>query len=706
VTVTTVPRFAAAFIAAAALATGTAGVAGAATAGPPSTSAAIPAGVALVVITEHGRTSQVASEVTAQGGAIERSLPDLDTLVVDGVSASSLRIAAGVLSVSADVKMSGRSMGWGDDEPQLDTSTTSPSAPLSSTSSETSLAAPLAQTAPVSGASSAVPSTSSVNTVSLSQAEDAIQARQAWRYATGKGVDVALIDTGIAPVQGLTSPGKVINGPDLSFESQAADRQYVDNNGHGTHMAGIIAANDLGATANPLNGGSSSVEGVAPGSRLVNVKVGDGNGVTDVSQVLAGIDWVVQHAHDPNGAPGGLNIRVLNLSYGTDSAQSATIDPLAHAAEVAWRNGIVVVAAAGNDGTTKGRLSDPAIDPYLIAVGAADTDFSTSPSGDTVPSFSSRGDGVRNPDVVAPGVHIASLLAPGSEVATAYGDAAGVGSRLIRGSGTSQATAMVSGAAAVLLSARPYLTPDQVKALLMHTARGVSGAGPGDQGNGLISVYRALFARVGSSTQNFPVSTGGGSLDASRGTHIVMLDGVPLTGEQDIFGVAFDSAAIAGDEESQTAWTMGTWNGSVWTGSSWAGSSWAGSSWAGSSWAGSSWAGSSWAGSSWAGSSWAGSSWAGGSWSDPSPAVTPIPSADPTTDPTAVPTAVPTADPTAANPSTPADPATSTDPAAPVGSAAPTSDPSPAVAPATTTPDPSPSVDTSATGPSAAGGGS
>ena len=78
---------------------------------------------------------------------------------------------------------------------------------------------------------------------------------------------------------------------------------------------------------------------------------------------------------------------MLNLSYGTDSAQSATIDPLAHAAEVAWRNGIVVVAAAGNDGTTTGRLADPAIDPYLIAVGAADTDFSTSPSSDTVPEL-------------------------------------------------------------------------------------------------------------------------------------------------------------------------------------------------------------------------------------------------------------------------------------------------------------------------------
>jgi serine protease AprX len=680
VTATTMPRFAAAVAATCAativLATGSAGVASAAA--PPTVPAAAAGNGSLVVITGHGQSSRVASEVTAQGGMIARGLPDLDTLVVDGLSAATLRNDAGVLSVSPDVKMSGRSMGWGDDEPQLDTSTVSSSAPLSTPSSlSSSLGSSLSSSAPSSGNSSPSTSPAAINTVSLSQAEDAIGARQAWRYGNGNGVDVALIDTGIAPVQGLTSAGKVINGPDLSFESQAPDRRYVDNNGHGTHMAGIIAANDLAGVANPLSAGPNAVVGVAPGARLVNVKVGDGNGVTDVSQVLAGIDWVVQHAHDPNGAPGGLNIRVLNLSYGTDSSQSAAIDPLAHAAEVAWRSGIVVVAAAGNDGATQGHLADPAIDPYLIAVGAADTDYSTSPSSDTVPSFSSRGDGVRNPDLVAPGVHIASLLAPGSEVADAYGSAAGVGTRLIRGSGTSQATAMVSGAAALLLSARPDLSPDQVKSLLMRTAHGVGGAGPRDEGAGLVSVYRAVWGRTGNATQNFPQSTGGGSLDASRGTHIVTLDGVPLIGEQDIFGAAFDSAAVASDEENHVAWQQGTWNGTVWTGSSWAGSSWAGSSWAGSSWAGSSWAGSSWAGSSWAGSSWAGSSWASNVWADPSatPSVAPLPVipspaapvAPPTVDPS--PTAAATAGP---DPSaTPVDSSTSS-----VDSSTPAADPS------------------------------
>ena len=102
---------------------------------------------------------------------------------------------------------------------------------------------------------------------------------------------------------------------------------------------------------------------MAPDTRLLNIKVGDAVGRADVSQVIAGIDWAVEHKSD-------LGIKVINLSFGTDSTQSYQLDPLAHAAEVAWRKGIVVVASAGNSGGT--RLAMPAADPYLIAVGALD----------------------------------------------------------------------------------------------------------------------------------------------------------------------------------------------------------------------------------------------------------------------------------------------------------------------------------------------
>src|SRR5207248_7363692 len=106
-----------------------------------------------------------------------------------------------------------------------------------------------------------------------------------------------------------------------------------------------------------------------PDARRVSIKVADGNGMTDVSQVIAAIDWVVQHRND-----NGMNIRILNLSYGTDSGQPYGVDPLAYAAEQAWKHGIFVVAAAGNTGFAKnGSMTDPAYDPMLMAVGAAET---------------------------------------------------------------------------------------------------------------------------------------------------------------------------------------------------------------------------------------------------------------------------------------------------------------------------------------------
>src|SRR5205085_491219 len=150
----------------------------------------------------------------------------------------------------------------------------------------------------------------------------------------------------------------------------------LDTYGHGTFMAGLIAGDD-GAT------GSAAYRGVAPGARIVSLKVATADGGVDVTQVIAAIDWVVQHAHDP-----GLNIRVINLSYGTNSTQASGTDPLAYAAEQAWKKGIVVVTAAGNAGYQKGSgapcLADPAYDPYVIAVGGADSMGTATLQDDTV----------------------------------------------------------------------------------------------------------------------------------------------------------------------------------------------------------------------------------------------------------------------------------------------------------------------------------
>ena len=426
---------------------------------------------------------------------------------------------------------------------------------------------------------------------------------------TGRGVDVALIDSGVVPVNGLTATGKVINGPDLSLESQFASAQYLDSFGHGTHMAGIISGRD-DATVQPYKGDSADFVGMAPDSRVLNVKVSDAHGYTDVSEVIAAIDWVVQHKND-----NGMNVRVLNLSFGTDGSQSYAYDPLAYAAEVAWHNGIVVVTAAGNAGfAPSGSLADPAYDPYLVAVGAADTQGTTSPADDTVASFSQTGV-QRKPDLVAPGVHVVSLRDPGSYVDQTFGTTGLVGTRFFRGSGTSQATAVVSGAAALLLSQRPSLTPDQVKFLLTSSATKLNNQSANAQGNGELNLNAALTLPVPSTSQSYTRSMGTGTLEGSRGSQHLVMDGVVLQGEKDIFGAAFNSTVMAAAEGLGSSWSGGMWNGSSWSGSSWSGSSWSGSSWSGSSWSGSSWSGSSWSGSSWSGSSWSGSSWSGSSWS-------------------------------------------------------------------------------------------
>src|SRR3954469_23785270 len=218
---------------------------------------------------------------------------------------------------------------------------------------------------------------------SLYNVEQAIGAQDLYAAGfTGKGVGVAIIDTGVAAVPGLTS-GNVVDGPDLSFDSQDPATAHVDGFGHGTHLASIIAGRDTpGTPASYLD--ASNWHGVAPDATLVNVKVGASDGAVDVSQVIAGIDWVVQHAGDNH-------TRVINLSYGTDSVQSSMVDPLAFAVENAWEHGIVVVAAGGNDGDASKTLANPASDPHVIAVGAMDDAGTASTADDTVPSWSTHG---------------------------------------------------------------------------------------------------------------------------------------------------------------------------------------------------------------------------------------------------------------------------------------------------------------------------
>jgi serine protease AprX len=435
---------------------------------------------------------------------------------------------------------------------------------------------------------------------------------QAWAAGyTGQGVDVALIDSGVARVDGLTD-GNVVDGPDLSFESGYADVAHRDTFGHGTHLASIIAGHD---SENP---------GLAPGARIISLKVATATGASDVSQVIAAIDWVVRHAHD-----GGRDIRVLNLSYGTDSVQPAAVDPLAYAVERAWKAGIVVVVAAGNDGTTRQALADPANDPYVLAVGADDPHGTLSPADDTVADFAQRGLASRHVDIIAPGLHVLGLTVPNGHVD--QNNAAGkVGDRWIRGSGTSQATAVVSAVAALVAQKYPGATPDQVKYLIDHSGfdltegASVTAAERQEdlwQGYGVVDAGRALAGDpAAAAAQTWPAATGTGSLEGTRGTNHVGYGVDTLTGEQDVFGRPW-TGSVDGDEwlatlsaAAGTDWTGGDWESRTWVSRTWVDGSWDSRTWVDADWESRTWVSRTWVDGSWDSRTWVSRTWVSRTW--------------------------------------------------------------------------------------------
>ncbi len=419
--------------------------------------------------------------------------------------------------------------------------------------------------------------------------------QDAWRAGvTGEGVTVAVIDTGVAPVRGLPdTPDKVMHGPDLSFDSQDPDSRYLDVFGHGTHMSGIIAGRDAGW--DPQDPRPEAFAGVAPDAQLLNMKVGASDGGVDVSQVIAALNWIVQHQNDD-----GMNVQVVSLAYGTPSVQPWQVDPLAKAVEDAWRAGIVVVAAVGNDGLDTDRLLMPAIDPHVIAVGAADPNGTVDLSDDVVADFTNGGSAERRPDLLAPGRSIVSLRVPGSYIDTTSPEGRVEGDdtqRFFRGSGTSQATAYVAGVAALLLDEQGDLAPEEVKTLLMGTARPVAEADPA-AGAGIVDVPAALGLADDvesdsalAARNTFPWGSGDGSLEASRGgEHVVdPLTGRPLQGEYDAQGTRWDGAAWAASSQAHRAWDGGTWNDRTWTGEGFEGNRWRFAPWRGITWAGVPW---------------------------------------------------------------------------------------------------------------------
>jgi len=353
---------------------------------------------------------------------------------------------------------------------------------------------------------------SGTSTSTLDYTPESVNAQVAWQQwgLDGTGVGVAVIDSGVTAVGDLywwipsnqTYGSRVVYSQNFVPGTTDTSDQY----GHGTHVAGIIASEGWFSTGSNF---THTFKGIAPNANIINLRVLDQNGVGTDSSVIAAIQTAIS-------LKSTYNIRVINLSLGRQVYESYTLDPLCQAVEAAWNAGIVVLAAAGNQGRNYGAgtegygtIAAPGNDPYVITVGVMKTANTPTRIDDTIASYSSKGptafDYVVKPDIVAPGNQVVSTLAPNAPLlstptdvylseysnSTTTNTSSGgntknnkknsttspstlttntISSSYMRLSGTSMATPVVSGAAVLLLQQNPNLTPDQVKARLMKTA--------------------------------------------------------------------------------------------------------------------------------------------------------------------------------------------------------------------------------------------
>jgi serine protease AprX len=305
-------------------------------------------------------------------------------------------------------------------------------------------------------------------------------------YLQGQGIGVAVIDSGISATDDIKT--RVIASAKFSSNTHSAS----DANGHGSHVAGIIGGDGTK---------SGAYIGIAPKVNLINVKVSDNSGASTSSDVVNGLQWILNNKDV-------YNIRVVNMSLNSAVQQSYNIDPLDAAVEVLWFNKIVVVVAAGNNAMNA--LNAPANDPFVITVGATDDMGTADRTDDHVAAFSGYGttvDGLAKPDLVAPGTNIISLLpSPNAVLAIAHPDHIVVinNQSYFRMSGTSIATPVVAGAVALLLQNEPNLTPDQVKYRLLATAYPLNGSGAGA---GELDIYTAVHATTTASANTGVVAS-------------------------------------------------------------------------------------------------------------------------------------------------------------------------------------------------------
>jgi serine protease AprX len=423
--------------------------------------------------------------------------------------------------------------------------------------------------------------------ISLSAAYPrAINADRVWQRATiGSGIGVAVLDSGVNPDVDLTQPTNRL----VAAVNFAGDRAgLADAGGHGTHIAGTVGGDGFGSNGEYI--------GVAPGANVIDVRVLNRTGSGRISSVVRGIEWVIAHRNQ-------YNIRLINLSLGMPALPSYRLNPLDAAAEIAWMRGVAVVAAVGNGGPSSGTVVAPGDDPYVLTVGATDDRGTAGINDDILASFSSWGTpagSTSKPDVVAPGRRIVALRAPGSYLDTHYPDRvtpARTGASYFRLSGTSMATAVMTGAAALILQQQPTLSPDRLKALAMSTTQSYGWAAgsaavpapdPRADGSGLVEVLAASYSGHGrhESQQREPlVRQSFRPADSVARTLYPILFGSPLTWKDpNYLGIDWRSLNWTNLGWDNLAWDNLGWDNLGWDNLAWDNLGWDNLGWDNLAW--------------------------------------------------------------------------------------------------------------------------
>jgi serine protease AprX len=371
----------------------------------------------------------------------------------------------------------------------------------------------------------------------------------AGRPGAGHGVRVAVVDTGVSDTAALSrASGRLVDVADSSSGTLETGGVYADGYGHGTFMAGVIAGGPVAAT-------DGDALGVAPGATVLVVRVAKQDGTTSLSRVLAGLEWVNDHADDIDVVSVSLSKRRPLPRYG--------VDPLTAAIETIRASGVTPVVAAGN---RPGQVGDPGFTPGALTVGAADL------STERVATFSgsARVAGIRKPDVVANGVRVLGLVPQDSVIGQITGTTR-LPSGLFRGSGTSQATAVTAGVAALVVAAHPEATPAQVKGSLRCASTSLPGK---RDGQGLVHYPATLCA-----------GSDGQALDGSGDT----------TGELD-----FDAGAWGAGAWGAGAWGAGAWGAGAWGAGAWGAGAWGAGAWGAGAWGAGAWGAGAWGAGAWA----------------------------------------------------------------------------------------------------------